>query len=338
MLKKESKQIDYFDEVLENMAARMINFFLYVFGALIVAVWIGCAHNFPNSEVTDSNPSTATHQEFRKIAEDQSSGIIAQQCEDATVLNQKGDCIRAYGFSADFVEIGSGSFQMGSPKSENGRYKDEHLHTVTISDFEIQSTVVTQAQYFRVMGSNPSKFKRKNYCPNDHVVERDNIDICPNNPVESVSWIDTQNFIEKLNATDTEYSYRLPTEAEWEYSARAGSQTAYSYGDDADSLKKYAWFYNNSDEMTHAAASKPANKWGLFDVHGNVFQWVSDWYGEYPTSDQKDPVGPLSGNERVVRGGSFDDIARRVRSGYRHKISPRYKAKFVGFRLVRTHK
>ncbi len=246
--------------------------------------------------------------------------------------------IKTPGLSADFVKIRSGSFQMGSPSSESGRYDDESIHDVTISrDFEIQSTVVTQAQYFLVMGYNPSNFKSRNSCSSDYV-EINGTPLCPNNPVETVSWNDAQDFINKLNSTDADYSYRLPTEGEWEYSARAGSQAAYWYGNDADRLGDYAWFYGNSGNMTHAVGSKPANTWGLYDAHGNVWQWVSDWYGKYSTARQTDPVGAASGSLRVMRGGSWVSLAQVLRSGYRNGDSPGNRFNNVGFRLVRTAK
>ncbi len=247
--------------------------------------------------------------------------------------------IKTPGLSADFVKISAGSFQMGSPSSEKDRYSDETLHDVTISrDFDIQTTVVTQAQYFLAMGYNPSSFKNRNYCSNDFV-EINGAALCPNNPVENVSWNDAQDFISKLNSTDADYSYRLPTEAEWEYSARAGSQTAYWYGNDADRIGDYAWFSENSGGQSHAVGSKPANPWGLYDAHGNVWQWVSDWYADkYPTSRQTDPVGVSSGSYRVFRGGSWFNFAQYLRSGFRNRYSPGYAGYDVGFRLVRTHK
>jgi len=246
--------------------------------------------------------------------------------------------IKTPGLSADFVKIRSGSFQMGSSSSENGRYSDEDLHDVTISrDFEIQSTIVTQAQYFLAMGYNPSSFKSRSYCSSEYV-EINGTALCPNNPVESVSWNDAQDFIKKLNATDADYSYRLPTEAEWEYSARAGSQAAYWYGNDTDRLGDYAWFSGNSGSMTHSVGSKPANSWGLYDAHGNVWQWVSDWHGNYSTSRQTDPTGLSTGSFRVIRGGSWFYDALYLRSGFRSYSVPGSRYDDVGFRLVRTQK
>ena len=228
---------------------------------------------------------------------------------------------------------------MGSPSCETDRDSDETLHAVTITrDFEMQSTVVTQAQYFLAMGYNPSGFKNRSYFSSD-CLEINGTSLCPNHPVENVSWNDAQDFINKLNATDTDYSYRLPTEAELEYAIRAGTQSAYWFGDDADSLGDYAWFDGNSGAQTHEVGTKPANSWGLYDASGNVSQWVSDWYSDkLSSSNQTDPVGSASGSYRVVRGGGWGYGARLLRSGYRGNGVPGYRYDNVGFRLVRTAK
>lgn len=240
--------------------------------------------------------------------------------------------------SGNFVKILPGSFKMGSPLSEAGRYDHEVQHEVTISsDLEAQSTVVTQAQYFTVTGANPSKFKSQTNCMSDFI-SVNGIEMCPNNPVESVSWEDTQKFIEQLNASDLGYLYRLPTEAEWEYFARAGSQTAFWYGNDYNPLRDYAWFYENSDYLSHSVGTKPANPWGLYDVHGNVWQWVSDWNGDYSTSPQSDPTGPATGWFRVIRGGSWANYSDALRSAFRCWSYPDYRSDFVGFRLVRVRR
>jgi len=144
--------------------------------------------------------------------------------------------ITSPGYAADFVKIPRGSFQMGSPNSEANRSDGETLHTVTIShDFEMAVTDTTQLQWFDVMGNNPSYFKSQQYCQSDYI-SMNGTDLCPNNPVEQVSWDDAQAFIAKLNKGNDGYTYRLPTEAEWEYAAPAGTQTAYYFGDDATQL------------------------------------------------------------------------------------------------------
>ena len=239
----------------------------------------------------------------------------------------------------NFVKIKAGSFQMGTPSSESNRDSDETLHAVTITrDFEMLSTVVTQAQYFLAMGYNPSGFKSRSYCSSDYV-EINGTSLCPNNPVEQVSWNVAQDFINKLNATDVDFSYRLPTEAEAEYSIRAGTQSAYWFGDGADRSGDYTWFDGNSGDHTHAVGTRPANPWGLYDAVGNVWQWVSDWYSDkLSSSRQTDPVGAASGSFRVIRGGGWYNFARYLRSGDRRYDVPGDRNSSAGFRLVRTAK
>ena len=238
----------------------------------------------------------------------------------------------------NFVKIKAGSFQMGSPSTEKGRHADEKLHAVTITrDFEMQMTLVTQAQYFLTMGHNPSFFSSRSYCANDFV-EINGASLCSNNPAEQVSWSDTQDFINKLNAIDVNYSYRLPTEAELEYSIRAGTRSAFWFGNNAENIGDYVWLYDNSGEQTHAVGTKPANPWGLYDATGNVGQWAFDWYGDYPSSHQRDPVGARSGTFRVVRGGGWNNGAPFFRSSYRNLDDFDGRSIIVGFRLARTAK
>ena len=285
---------------------------LFISSLALISGWLGCTqHTNPKTE-----SSTKTG---RKIT---------------SALDAK-----AAGLSIDFVTIKAGSFQMGSHASEANRKDDEDLHIVTISkDFSIQATVVTQKQYFLVMGHNPSYFKFRSDCSNDYV-EINKTALCPNNPVENVSWTDTQDFIAKLNAFDSNYSYRLPTEAEWEFSTRGGTQTMYWYGNEVDKLSDYAWFDENSKNQTHAVKSKPANQYGLYDAHGNVWQWVQDWYKiSLGSLHQNDPVGAASGPFRVVRGGSWSFNAPHLRAAGRGLDFPTDRSNDVGFRLVRTAK
>jgi formylglycine-generating enzyme required for sulfatase activity len=238
--------------------------------------------------------------------------------------------------SASFVKILAGSFLMGSPSSEAGRYDNEVRHGVTIShDFEMAVTDVTQLQWFLVMGYNPSHFRSKEYCQGDYV-SKDGVDLCPSNPVEQVSWEDAQAFIAKLNQRNDGYSYRLPTEAEWEYAARAGTQTVYTSGDDVAQLDASAWYANNSGSQTRAVGSKTANAFGLFDMAGDVWQWVQDYYGDYSRSQVTDPTGPTSGSLRVFRGGDWSRVAQFCRPAFRLFAGPGARFSILGFRLVRT--
>jgi formylglycine-generating enzyme required for sulfatase activity len=218
-----------------------------------------------------------------------------------------------------FMLIPAGKFVMGSPPNEHWRDDDEKQHEVRISKpFYLQTTEVSQAQWEKVMGDNPSHFKD---CGDD----------CP---VESVSWNDAQKFISKLNKREGTNKYRLPTEAEWEYTCRAGTETAYSF-DEVDKLGEYAWYEDNSEYQTHPVGEKKPNAWGLYDMHGNVLEWVQDWYGGYPTGPIPDPKGPDKGERRVLRGDSCSSVARGLRSANRYRYNPDSHYLLSGFRVAR---
>lgn len=221
----------------------------------------------------------------------------------------------------EFVYIQPGTFMMGSPSSEADRENDERQHRVTLTKgFYMQMTEVTQGQWRAVMGTNPSHF---NSCGND----------CP---VEKVSWNDIQDFLRKLNQRESGNKYRLPTEAEWEYAARAGTTTRFSFGDSERDLGSYAWYWSNSGSKTHAVGQKLPNPWGLYDMHGNVWEWCQDWEGDYPSGSVTDPKGPSRGSDRVIRGGSWSDAPSRVRSANQFRRSPGGRRYSIGFRLLRT--
>lgn len=218
----------------------------------------------------------------------------------------------------DFVLVPPGVFLMGSPDSDEDAREDERpQHLVTISQpLYLGRYPVTQAQWQAVMGKNPSAFQGEN------------------RPVERVTWEDAQAFIRKLNAQEGHVRYRLPSEAEWEYACRAGSRTRYCSGDDAGLLKPYAWYWGNSGGKTHPVGQKQANAWGLYDMHGNVWEWVQDRYGEYPAGAVLDPEGPSSGTNCVLRGGGCCNYASRCRAAYRDFNTPGGRYSNVGFRLA----
>ena len=246
--------------------------------------------------------------------------------------------VRPFLVDAAYVPMKAGSFMMGTTSSEKNRSSDEGPVNVTLSKaFEIGATEITQLQWVVVMGSNPSYFKEEKYCK-DSYAEINGVAICADLPVERVSWNEIQDFIAEYNkrAKDA-YTYRLPTEAEWEYAARAGTQTAYAFGEDVSKLKDYAWYYENSENQSHSVATKAANAWGLYDMHGNVWEWVNDWY-EGQLKGGTDPKGPQSGSFRVIRGGGWFNGASYLRSGFRGNVGPGERINFVGFRLVRTAK
>ncbi len=219
-----------------------------------------------------------------------------------------------------FNLIQPGKFLMGSPASDKNRYRDEIQHSVVISKpFYMQTTEVTQGQWQAVMGENPAYFVR---CGDD----------CP---IEEVSWEDIQIFLEKLNAKG-EGRYRLPTEAEWEYAARGGAITLYSFGDDVTEVANYSWHGKNSGSKTHPVAKLAPNRWGLYDMEGNVYEWVADWYGPYATAEVVDPQGPPSGTYRVARGGGWHSSPGRVRLAVRNIYGPTFRYYRLGFRLVKT--
>ena len=225
-------------------------------------------------------------------------------------------------------ESASNDFMTGSPIEEEGASNDEEQHKVTISkDYYLGVTEVTQGQYEKVMGTNPSHFEKR-------VIRKSDSSMYP---VEMVSWEDAVEFCKKLSDLPEEKEagrvYRLPTEAEWEYACRAGSKSAYSFGESTKSLGDYAWFDGNSDR-THPVGEKKANAWGLYDMQGNVWEWCSDWYDEYPKGAVSDPTGPKQGSYRVIRGGGWGYEAAFCRSAFRGRLDPSIRGHVLGFRLA----
>lgn len=209
-----------------------------------------------------------------------------------------------------FVAIQPGQFMMGS---RDGERNERPPHQVTLTRaFELQKTETTQAEWRAVMGSNPSHFRGDD------------------KPVESVSWNDVQTFIARLNARSDGYRYRLPTEAEWEYAARAGAvlETSAEAG-------KLGFHAGNSGLETRAVRSMPPNAWGLFDMRGNVWEWVSDWYRDYGPAALVDPVGGSKGTLRVMRGGGWHSTADALRATFRLGAPPEFRNSALGLRLAR---
>jgi len=235
----------------------------------------------------------------------------------------------------EFVLIPAGRFQMGSgisPEEVIRRYggKEEwligelHRHQVSIkSSFYLQSTPVTQGQWQRLMRYNPSYFRN---CGDSF-------------PVENVSWDMSHEFIRKLNEKEGSGNYRLPSVAEWEYACRAGTNTEFLFGDDVRDLSDYAWYRDNADCQTHAVAQKKANDWGLFDMQGNVWDWVEDdWHESYEIApdDGSAWVDENRNTYRVIRGGSWDSGAQNCRSAARSRSGSGYRITSIGFRLARS--
>lgn len=228
---------------------------------------------------------------------------------------------QATGPDIEMVSISAGTFMMGCTPGDTECYPDESpRHSVTLSSFEIGKYEVTQGQWEEVMGSNPSDH---NTCGDD----------CP---VEQVSWDDVQTFITELNS-QTGSSYRLCTEAEWEYAARAGTETKWYCGDIETCLSGIAWYETNSGFVTHPVGQKSANTWGLYDMTGNVWEWVYDRYGDnyYNVSPTTNPTGPVSGADRVFRGGSSFNPSMHCRSAIRGYTTQSNDDSDLGVRLCR---
>ena len=205
----------------------------------------------------------------------------------------------------EFVYLPGGTFQMGGNQYDS----EKPIHKVTLSPYLIAKYECTQAEWQKIMGNNPSKFKGDR------------------RPVEQVSWDDCQQFCQKAGLA-------LPTEAQWEFACRAGSPGLYCFGDSMSQLGEYAWYNQNSGNQTHPVGEKKPNAFGLFDMHGNVWEWCQDWYGNYESGNAVDPKGPSSGSRRVIRGGCWDYGAGDCHCSYRYRFVPGYRCINLGFRCV----
>lgn len=264
------------------------------------------------------------------------------------------------GVSARFIKVEPGTFQMGSPDDEEGRWKEEVPHTVTISrPFMLQADDVTQGQFLALRGHNPSYFTDKKHSDGDYrVISGKGHNL--KHPVENVSWYDGAeyaNAMSKLEGLPPAYEifknavgkptgarvlapsiyeargYRLATEAEMEYAARAGTTTPYPFKGQLDDNAHYA---GNSGGRTHAVGMTRPNAWGFHNMVGNVWKWTHDWWGNHTTDAVTDPQGAVTGSNRVVRGGSWYSDARCLRSAVRSFYAPGNRYEFVGFRLARS--
>jgi formylglycine-generating enzyme required for sulfatase activity len=236
----------------------------------------------------------------------------------------------------EMILVPGGAFTMGDKQGD----VDEEPHEVYIDSFYIDKYPVTQEEYEKVMGENPSRWKGRK------------------NPVEQVRWSDAVKYcnarsrreglqpcydLETWECNFDANGYRLPTEAEWEYACRAGTKTSYSFGDDSKKLRNYAWFKENSSGRPRPVGQKLPNPWGIHDMYGNVFEWCNDFYkvDYYQESPEKNPRGPESGDTKIVRGGSWNSPPDKCRSSYRYNENPGYSDvcfgyDIYGFRCVRN--
>ncbi|MDH3349214.1 MAG: formylglycine-generating enzyme family protein [Desulfobulbaceae bacterium] len=212
-----------------------------------------------------------------------------------------------------FIRVTGSCYSMGSPTSEKGRGNDERQHEACVDDFWIAIHEVTQSQWKKIMGSNPSINRKGN-----------------SYPVENISWEDAVAFAKKIN-NKAGMGFRLPTEAEWEFAARAGTTTLYSGSSSPD---KVAWYYNNSSLASHPVGVKKPNKFGIYDMSGNVWEWCLDWYGKNYSRGSDNPQGPVKGIKKVSRGGSWSGNPEDIRVARREKDTPGAHYSDVGFRLV----
>jgi formylglycine-generating enzyme required for sulfatase activity len=292
------------------------------------------AHNIPTENVSFINTNETLDVEIKCLLRELKIAKQEMDILKKAIVYFAKDFTNSIGMT--FKDIPSGSFMMGAESHKDDPFisKDESLrssdelpyHKVKIKSFYMASTTVTQMQYYKVMGKNPAHFKTDKLGYDSR-----------NNPIEKVSWDDANKFVRKLNSMESTDKYRLPTEEEWEYSARAGSKTKWYFGNDESSLKNYAWYDKNAYDMdkgnsgygTHPVATKKPNKFELYDMHGNVWEWTSNCYTETYDSD-------CYKNFKVLRGGSWTDDARGTRSAYRNYDSPGNRGNCLGFRLART--
>ena len=269
---------------------------------------------FYNS-ITDLTPNTKY---YVKAYAENSEGVAYSTQTSFTTLEEENpintETVTVNGVSFVMVEVEGGTFAMGG--SGVGSNLDESpIHDVTLDTYFIGETEVTQSLWKAVMGDNPS-----------HNVGDDK-------PVDNISWDMAQEFVEMLSYLSGK-TFRLPTEAEWEYAARGGNRTNnYKYSG-SNSVNNVAWYDDNSSYVSHDVKTKIPNELGIYDMSGNVFEWCSDWYGSYNSSAQTNPVGPESGNNKVVRGGSFSYSDSYCRVADRFSGTPSWSDVCYGFRLV----
>jgi len=270
--------------------------------------------------ILDKNPKDAyVKKQYEQCLSQLNSHKLSNQASQVSSSNNHiaNYTEKSANLNLEMVAVQGGTFTMGcTPEQGDDCDKEKKtVHQVTLSSFYIGKYEVTQGQWKTVMGNNPSNFKGDSL------------------PVEQVNWNDVQKFIRKLNVQSSK-QYRLPTEAEWEYACRGGLQSVHYKYSGSNNPSVVAWYNNNSGGITHPVGRKSSNELGVFDMSGNVYEWCSDWYGDYSNNAQTNPKGPSSGSYRVGRGGSWGSEVGSVRVSYRYIISPNTCYHNLGFRLA----
>lgn len=292
----------------------------------VIGLGLACLLGFVHAGELPTRPKTGDEAVVRDPPKPNVPAKPAPKAEGPAKVSAKTQTFAGI----EFCWIPPGTFTMGSPVSEEGHgdLSDESQHEVTLRrGFWLGKYEVTQAQWVAVMGSNPSHFKGDDL------------------PVEEISWYDCQSFIRKLNLDQRgDGTYRLPTEAEWEYACRAGTTTPFHFGNEIstdyanynENFKYYGDGRKGYWDRTIRVGTFSPNAWGLFDMHGNVWEWCQDWYDENPSRSVTDPQGPGSGEMRTLRGGSWYNAAEDCRAACRWAATPNIQSNFIGFRLLRT--
>lgn len=244
---------------------------------------------------------------------------IAQRTKHKPIVQPQLETI-SNSLGIELIQVPGGSFEMGSASANDSDANEAPAHNVTVQPFYLSRHEITQAQWVKVMGKNPSRFQD------------------PRRPVEQVTWQDVQSFIEKLNLLERSTKYRLPSEAEWEYAARAGQKTRYFFADEVNALPQYAWFGQEDNVGTRPVSQRKPNPWGFYDIYGNVWEWVQDcWHDDYrgaPADARVWAGGDCS--IRMLRGGGWDSPASYARSAVRGSYAAELNDAANGFRLARS--
>jgi len=300
--------------------------------ALLLFATLDCGAGTESSKNPGESDGDKAQPPIAVATDKQAASSAAKTPDSATVKKHMTRAQLALGDPAVtsigmmLVPIPAGEFRMGSPDSDgHARGHEKAQHGVKITrPFYLGVLEVTQQQYEKLMGKHECLFPGAK------------------SPVDNVNWTDAVTFCRRLSELPKEkaldHVYRLPTEAEWAYACRAGTSTIFSFGDSESQVGEYAWFKKNSGQTTHPVGQKKPNPWGLYDMHGNVWEWCQDWYGgQYSSDSVTDPKGPRSGKRRVLRGGAYARRLSFIRSASRYSEVPAVRSGYNGFRIARDY-